>query len=477
MKWLNKYQRFLESNKIKFKVEAQNDFEKSKYKPTNLIGEICVGMLLLNNEFLDNILDRGLKARYMENSSVFLNDLKNLVMQKNRLRLGKFVSGVCVEDEEISNINRYFQESDFNIESDWNKLNDSRIISRNICDKLLVDQKLTEDLIKRVYWIGPNKTEDYSEDLVVELNSGSQFSLFINKNFTGKKTSSFNTFADDLIGLEIEKLHSDEYINKWDKLTQSWVKIIHKNAKREIQVHIEKFIDMDRVDSLGYFEYFDLKHRDMRFKNIGEHMREFDKNILYFSDLMSEIWKNREICFDKPEIVFQEWMEVKVFLLNSKILEHLLTESLVKNNLNEITKLDDGFKKAEGKIKMKFIKTIVDKIGCQERNVYYLGKKGNDFHQIPSRSFFRKFYNDIDIKFDYHVRLIIDNESEENNNFTIKVICELDKTPLLDFIIEVQFTGGEMSSKLGAKYNFMPSSDFNLQILNKISSNAKEEDY
>ena len=44
--------------------ESRNN---SQYSSKNLISEICVSMVLLNNEFLDNILDRGLKARYSEN--------------------------------------------------------------------------------------------------------------------------------------------------------------------------------------------------------------------------------------------------------------------------------------------------------------------------------------------------------------------------------------------------------------------------
>jgi hypothetical protein len=46
------------------------------------------------------------------------------------------------------------------------------------------------------------------------------------------------------------------------------------------------------------------------------------------SDLLKEVWKNREISFMDVERVYQEWMEKKIFILNSKILEHLLTESL-----------------------------------------------------------------------------------------------------------------------------------------------------
>ena len=59
MKWIKGYQLFKESKNFSNK---------------NIISDICVSMVLLNNEFLDNLLDRGLKARYSENSEIFLTD-------------------------------------------------------------------------------------------------------------------------------------------------------------------------------------------------------------------------------------------------------------------------------------------------------------------------------------------------------------------------------------------------------------------
>ena len=97
MKWLRNYKLYKESME-----------EKSIYSSKNIVQEICISMLLLNPEFLDNILDRGQKARYSEDSTVFLTDLKNLLLAKNRLTLGKFVDNKCTEDDEISKINSYF---------------------------------------------------------------------------------------------------------------------------------------------------------------------------------------------------------------------------------------------------------------------------------------------------------------------------------------------------------------------------------
>lgn len=465
MKWIRNFQLFKES-----KQEGQI------YNNKNIISEICVSMLLLNPTFLDNILDKGLKARYSENTQVFLTDLKNLLLAKNRLHLGKFVDGRCVADDETSKINGVF-DSNFSIEEDWDKLVNARITARNIVDKLLPDEKLEERLIKAIYWIGPNKTKEYAEDIVIELHDGRQFSFFLDKNSNLSKTASFNTLADTLIGNNIDKLYNEEYITKWNKLTQEWVRILYEGANKNIQLHIEKFIDPKRIDTIGYFEYFEIRHRDPRFKHLGEFMKEFDKNILKFSDLLNEIWKNRDLCLMDAQRSFEDWMEKKIFILNSKILEHLLTESLKTSNLEDIKKLDDGMKLAEGDVKMKFIKTIVEKLGLTERTVYQLGNNGNVFYQMPSRDFFRKYYDDISIKFDYHVKFLIDKEEEENNDFKIKVILELEEKPLINLLITVKFSSGEMSGKLSAKHKFEMVDDFNYHVSSKILNfNENSED-
>jgi len=442
----------------------QNNATKSFYTPKNIVSEICVSMVLLNNEFLDNILDRGLKARYSENSQIFLTDLKNLLLSKNRLKLGKFYDGKFIKDDEISKINGYFNEVNFDIEKNWDILNNSRQAARSIIDKLLPDEKLNSDLISKIYWIGPNKSENVQEDIVIELNDGKQYSIFLNKNVSLQKTSSFNTFADDIIGNEIDNLFKEDNIRKWDKLTQSWIKIIYENASKSIQAHIEKFIDTNRIDSIGYFEYFDIRHRDPKFKFLGEFIREFDKNILKFSDLMNEIWKNRQLYFIDLSRVEKEWNEVKITILNSKILEYLFTTSLKKNNLEEVTKLESGMKKSSGKVKMKLMKTLVEKIDSLERDVIFVSKNGSEFLQLPSRQFFRENYDEMDILFDYHVKFKIDNESEDNNNFKIKLVLMFKEQELINLNIVIGFSGGEFTGKLNAKYKFELNPSFSYLV-------------
>lgn len=451
MKWLKKYELFREAK---------------EYSNKNLISEICISMVLLNNEFLDNILDRGLKARYSENSQIFLTDLKNLLLAKNRLHLGKFIDNKCVSDDEVSKINGLFDNVKFDIEKDWRILVNSRTAARNIIDKLLPDEKLSPERVRKVYWIGPNKDGDYQEDIVIELNDGKQYSFYLNRNLSNSKTSSFNLFAEEFIGADLDRLFKEDYLPRWDKLTQQWIKTLYENANKNIQTHIEKFIDPKRIDTIGYFEYFDIRHQDPRFKHLGEFVSEFNKNILKFQDLMKEIWDKRDMCFSDPERVYKEWMETKIVILNSKILENLFTTSLKLNFGENIEKLDDGFKLASGTVKMKLFKVLVDKMGCLERPLYYLGKNGDIFHMIPSREFFREFYDDLNIKFDYHVKFVV-SEEEENNDFNFKVRLELDDEELLSLDVIISFSGGEMSGKLSAKHKFDISEKFNYIISKK----------
>jgi hypothetical protein len=252
-------------------------------------------------------------------------------------------------------------------------------------------------------------------------------------------------------------------------LTQEWIRIVYENSSKEIQAHIEKFIDTKRIDSIGYFEYFDIRHRDPRFKYLGEYMREFEKNILKLSDLLNEIWKNKDIYFSDLGRVEKEWYETKITILNSRILEHLFTSSLKKDKSEEIKKLEDGYKKASGTVKMKIIKTIVEKMNCSERPLYYLSNGGNNFIQIPSREFFREFYDDIDLHFDYHVKFKVSSE-EENNNFNFKIKLLLDGEDLLKMSIIVGFSGGEFTGKLNAKYKYDIPDNFNYLINKRIEN-------
>jgi hypothetical protein len=460
--------KFLKSHYL-FTPILESESQSIKYSPKDLVFEICVSMVLLNNDFLDNILDRGLKARYSENSSVFMTDLKNLLLSKNRLSLGKVDNNKFIEDTEISKINGIF-DSNFDIEKDWNMLVKSRNTARSIIDKLIPNEKLDSTRISKVFWIGPNKNDNYGEDIVIETTEGNQYSLFLNKNLSTSKSSSFNTFIDDLIGEDVNRIFDEENLPKWDKLTSEWIKITYENSNKNIQSHIEKFIDTKRIDSIGYFEYFDIRHRDPRYRHLGEFINEFDKNILKLSDLMNEIWKKEESFTDFNK-VSQNWKDVKTVVLNSRILEYILTTSLKKNNPNEISKLENGFKKCDGSVKMKFMKTIVNKLGSLERDVFFVSKEGNSFYRIPSRSFFRDNYDVLDINFDYHVKFTRPKD-DDFGYFKIKSKLILRGEEILNIDINVDFSGGEFTNKLSAKYKFEIPQNFNYLISKSVEEES-----
>jgi di/tripeptidase len=72
--------------------------------------------------------------------------------------------------------------------------------------------------------------------------------------------------------------------------------------------------------------------------------------------------------------------------------------------------------------------------------------------------------------------MIVDEKDEENNDFVIHMKLLLDEMPLMDCDINVGFSGGEMSGKLGAKYKFTPVSNFNLIITDKILNKNADKD-
>ena len=167
------------------------------------------------------------------------------------------------------------------------------------------------------------------------------------------------------------------------------------------------------------------------------------------------------------ERVQKEWYETKIVILNSKILENLLTTSLKTNFSEDIQKIEgDSFKLSGGTVKMKLFKTLVEKLGCLERPVYFLGNNGNQFNMAPSREFVRKYYDEIDLKFDYHVNFEV-SEEEENNDFRVKIGLDLDEERLIDMTIFIKFSGSELSGKLSAKYKYELADNFNYLIAKK----------
>jgi hypothetical protein len=438
--------------------------EAVKWNENNFPFEICVCMLLVNPEFLDNILDKGLKARYSENTSVFINDLKNMIVSKNRLVYGKFNGEKWVEDSELGKISNLVNQVTFDIQDDWNKLVNARNTARNIQDKIIQDDKLRPEMIKWVFWTGPNKVDDRKEDIVIELEDGRQLSLFINKNLNTSKTVSFSTIMDDLIGLKSDLLYAEEYTSKWDKLTQEWVKTIYEGSAPKMKEFIQKFIHPDRIDTITYEQFFDIKHSDVKYRHLGEHVPQLAKNYLELSDLLSDIYKDGNHLIDKEKTILK-WEETKRFILNSRMLEYLLTNSIKDlYDTSLIEKQDDGSKLAGGPLKMKFMKLLVNLLNCEDRDIYMFGSSNSFFH-VPSKKFFRQHYHDFKIRFNYHVKLSTP-PVEGENDFKFEIWVDLNDKELIKFDTFTKFSGGEMSGKLSTKVKVNIVDDFNWRIWN-----------
>jgi len=290
-----------------FKLFLEKATPPATHSNKNLVKELTISMLLLNEGFLDRILDMGLKARYTENSRVFVNDLKNLLLKKNRLKLGKFVEGRCQEDPDLGKINSLFEGVGFSMEEEFNLLVKCRSIARNITDKILAPEKLEPAMIKSVFWLGPNKTPDFPEDIVIELEDSKQLSLLLDKSFSQKKSSSFQKFTDELIPQQTSDLFSPDYMSGWDKLVRNMMRILFKWATSDTKALLSKFISEDRIDDLTFFKYFNINHPDKRFQFLGEHILQFDKNVKKLSELVNLIWKNKDKCLTDSQKACDDW--------------------------------------------------------------------------------------------------------------------------------------------------------------------------
>ena len=77
-----------------------------------------------------------------------------------------------------------------------------------------------------------------------------------------------------------------------------------------------------------------------------------------------------------------------------------------------------------------------------------------------------KNYDELVLKFDYHVNF--EDVETQDDDFKMSIKLEFEDKSLLELLINIGFSGGEMSGKLNSKYKFELSSDFNY-IISKAS--------
>ena len=442
-----------------FAINEASNNNKPKSN-TSLVTDLCVSMLLINPDFLNNILDHGKYTRYTENNSVFMNDLKSMLLAKNRLKLGILKAGKYIEEDNIGKINSYFNEysKDFDIKKDFNKLSKARDIARNISDKILMDEKMTENMIRSVYWIAPNKGSSEKEDIVIELNNGIQYPIVLNSRIATSKTKSFNTILDTLIGQRGDRLFHDNYLNRWDKLTKEWFKLIYDNTSTKYKLMIEQFIDPSRADSLTFFDFQQIEIKDPEFKILGKHFPELGKNYKDLTTLLSDIWKNRKGSIIKYEEVQKQWVSIKTEILNSGIIEDILITNF-RDMMGDSKEMNGEFVISSGTLKSRMLKLIVDIIGVENQKVYFVSK--NDIYHIPPKQWFRDNYSDIQIEYDYHQKLT------KESDYQFKMKISIGDDLLLSMTLATGFIGNEMSGKLNSKIFIDFDTDFNRKITKK----------
>ena len=423
-------------------------------------------MLLINPTFLDNILDKGRKSRYLYNTSAFLNDLKNLLMGNNRLVLGKKGDkGRYIEDPDMGGkVNSYFNEysQSFDMEKDWSKLKRAREIAQNIQRNLIPDYQLSDQSIKNIFWMSPNKESNKEkEDIVIETKDGKQYPIVVDSKVNVSKTQSFNTLIDLMLGQQADRLFTDQYLDQWDKLTQVWFNLVYENCKHELKISIDQFIDATRGDSLTYFEYFGITILDPKHQYLGKYVPPLDKNYKELYKLMTDIWKGGDKFIENFDEVEKEWNEIKKVTMNNRIIEHLIVDSL--NNLIEEDeveqKSDDNYILAKNKVKMRLMKVLVNLLDVNNVHTYYCTK--DEIYHIPTRRWFRENYENMDVEYDYHQKVL---SEEEDVDSQFKIRLTLDGKKLLTMNLFTGFRGGEMSGNLNTKMIIDYVSDWNSKI-------------
>lgn len=421
-------------------------FEQKQLSNNTLIKSICVGMLLINPEFLDNVLDKGIKGRYTNNTNAFISDLKLMVTGKNRLSYGKLENNTLEEVNDIGEVNSIFDKysSEFDIEKNWSMLKLSRDLAKTIQDKLLFGERLTPDMIEKVYWLN----SDSDINLSIKTKIDTHFISF--KSKTTSKSKSFNTIIDIILGDIKETIYSTKYSKLWDSLTRGWVKTIYESLLPEYKVLFDDFFDYSRVDSVTYDNFYDLEIQDKNHKRLGKFYPSLGKNYKHLHKLLSDLFKKQE-AFKSHNEFLNKWNEIKKELLYSRILEDIMLVAIERlMSLEE--KGDDSMMVATETLKMRLLKLLVELLGSNSVGVHYI--KRDEVIYIPSKKWFRSNFSNLKLSFDFHTKF-----SKEDKNFKIRLSYKGQR--LLSLNMDTNFSGGEMSGNLSTKYNIDFSNEFN----------------
>ncbi len=433
---------------------------ESKNLKNEIVSDICIAMSLINPDFLSPLLDKGLVNRYTQNSTAFLSDLKTLLFKNDKLKIGKKDNGKIIIDNDMGVANKIFNMNEFDIQSDWNVIINSRTLARNIYDKLLLDDKLTPELIKYVYWLKPNQERDeLKQDITIELEDGRQFNIILNKSFSLSGSLSYNTVANILLGDNSNKLYSDIYQPKWSKLIQEWVRLSYENANSTFRSHIEKFVSLDRIGSITYNNYYEIINKDDSKKILGEEVHELNKNYTHLYKLLADMYSSK-MGYENFEDFNKNWLEIKKIALNSNIIEDLFYNEFEILDAEEKEKSDEKIK-AKGKLKLNFVKLFADILKADKYNNQLFFSKTSHYN-IPNRTHIRDNYDKYDILYQIHHKVSDTNEEALKNDFEISFDVYYNSEVVCSVKMYIGYT--KEMDKISTKYKLNLSSDFNYKI-------------
>jgi len=255
--------------------------------------QLCTAMCLLNKDFLRPLLSGGLEKRYSLHPNVFLNDLKNILLDpKTKIKIGKLVDGVYVmEEDQLAKMSKILQTTDFIPSKDWNWLSKAEKTAENISKNIN---------IREVYW-----TPDEKCDMVVKTDSKS-VRIFLGKNLDKKyeATEFFTKIFSTNISLD----------HLMDHLTNIWCDLLlqlPENLKKYLYVwNFKPNMTWEEFQELYSEKYLGEEIPELRFRY--KKFSHFSKDaIRYIPELMEE-WKIR-----KEKAFSDFWLEHIIQILKS----------------------------------------------------------------------------------------------------------------------------------------------------------------
>lgn len=414
--------------------------------------EILTAICIINPDFLKGILDGGYKQRYTIDTTSFMTDVKNIILNNNtKFKIGQWSNEKesWINDEEISKIHYVFNENtEFDVEKNWNILVKADKLSTSIIEELKID---ISD-IKRVYWTGLDVFSNSCENIVIETEED-QHQICIKNIFGNSFTKTANEVLTDLFENEID-IYDDQYLDEWNNISSKWLKLIYDYTSTDLQKYILEWLDVLDVESISYDNYMKLRHPGKHNQKLGKHVPEFNKNIIFLRDLCKEIYNDRENNMENYLEFDTKWNSIKDEFLNSRILEHLFINQLKEMGNDGLYYMIEGekYRTSTGKFKTNIINFLFSKIlNTGGKEIKFFSDNGKNWTIIPANN---KIIEDENIHVLYKYHSIL---NDIDNDFVLDIWIGSNEGKIIKKMLlgSLHFNWfGEMSNNLKCKLSF-----------------------